>query len=281
MQQQGELGERIEMKTELNQLVVGIKGAGEMASAIAWRLYRANIKTIFMMEISHPLAVRRAVSFCEAVYKGSATVEGVEAGKADDADGIRAAWNKKAIAVIVDPQWTAVKTMRPQIVIDAILAKANMGTATTEAPLVIGLGPGFTAPTDVHMVIETNRGHHLGRIITDGSAELDTGIPGNIGGYTEQRVLRAPVDGIFKTRHSIADLLKSGDVIGTVESEKVHAGIDGVLRGRIRSGSRASKGLKIGDIDPRKDKSYCYTISDKARAIGGSVLEGILRVFNV
>ncbi|MDF1591111.1 MAG: selenium-dependent molybdenum cofactor biosynthesis protein YqeB [Desulfobacterales bacterium] len=269
------------MKTELNRLVVGIKGAGEMASAVAWRLYMANIKTIFMLEMPHPLAVRRSVSFSEAVYKGAATVEGVEARKAGDADGIRAAWHKKAIAVLVDPHWTALKTMRPQVVIDAILAKTNMGTAKTEAPLVIGLGPGFTAPSDVHMVIETNRGHYLGSIITDGSAALNTGIPGNIGGHTDQRVLRAPLEGIFKTRHSITNMVKSGDVIGTVESEKVYAGIDGVLRGLLRSGSRVSKGLKIGDIDPRKDKSYCYTISDKARAIGGSLLEAILRVYNV
>jgi len=269
------------MKTELHQLVVGIKGAGEMASAVAWRLYKANFRKIFMMEVPQPLAVRRAVSFCEAVYKGVAIVEGVEARKTDDADGIPAAWDKKAMAVLVDPLWATVKKMRPQVVIDAILAKANMGTATTEAPLVIGLGPGFAAPADVHMVIETNRGHHLGRIITDGSAELNTGIPGNIGGYAEQRVLRAPVAGIFKTRHSISDLVKSGDVIGTVDDETVYAGIDGVLRGLIRTGSRVSKDLKIGDIDPRQDKSYCDTISDKARAIGGSVLEAILRVYNV
>jgi len=234
-----------------------------------------------MLEMPHPLAVRRAVSFCEAVHKSTAIVEGIEAGRADDADGIQAAWNKKAIAVLVDPHWKALKTMRPQVVIDAILAKTNMGTETSEAPLVIGLGPGFTAPSDVHMVIETNRGHHLGRIITDGSAEHNTGIPGNIGGHTEQRVLRAPAAGTFNTRHSITDMVKSGDVIGTVEGEKVLAGIDGVLRGLIRSGSRVSKGLKIGDIDPRKDKSYCYTISDKARAIGGSLLEAILRVYNI
>jgi len=269
------------MKAELNQLIVGIKGAGKMASAIAWSLYKANIRKIFMMEIPNPLAVRRAVSFCEAVHKGAAIVEGVEAKRVDDADGVQAAWNKKAIAVLVDPQWESIKKMAPQVVIDAILAKTNMGTATTDAPLVIGLGPGFTAPADVHMVIETNRGHHLGRIFTDGSAENNTGVPGNIGGYSEQRVLRAPVSGIFKTRHSITDLVKLGDVIGTVEDEKVYAGIDGVLRGLIRPGSRVGKGLKIGDIDPRKDKSYCYTISDKARAIGGSVLEGILRVYNV
>jgi xanthine dehydrogenase accessory factor len=269
------------MKTELNQLVVGIKGAGEMASAVAWRLYKANIRKIFMMEISTPLAVRRAVSFCEAVHKGAATVEGVEARRVDDADGIQAAWNTKAIPVIIDPRWAALKTAHPHVVIDAILAKTNLGSSTAEALLVIGLGPGFIAPTDVHMVIETNRGHHLGRIITEGSAEYNTGIPGNIGGYLEQRVLRSPADGIFKTRHSISDLVKTGDVIGTVEGENVQAGIDGVLRGLIRSGSRVSKGLKIGDIDPRKDKSYCYTISDKARAIGGSILEGILRVFNV
>ncbi|MEW6671867.1 MAG: selenium-dependent molybdenum cofactor biosynthesis protein YqeB [Thermodesulfobacteriota bacterium] len=269
------------MKTELNQLVVGIKGAGEMASAIAWRLYKANVRKIFMMEIPSPLAVRRAVSYCEAVHKSLSTVEGVEARMVDEAEGIPAVWNKKAMAVLVDPHWKAVKKMQPHVVIDAILAKTNLGTAAAEAPLVIGLGPGFTAPGDVHMVIETNRGHHLGRIITDGSAENNTGIPGNIGGYSEQRVLRAPLDGIFKTRHSITDLVGSSDVIGTVEAEKVYAGIDGVLRGLIRSGSRVSRGLKIGDIDPRKDKSYCYTISDKARAIGGSVLEAILRVYNV
>jgi len=269
------------MKTELNRLVVGIKGAGEMASAVAWRLYMANIRSICMLETPAPLAVRRAVSFCEAVYKGNATVEGVEAVKVDDGEGIQAAWNRKKIAVLVDPDWQILKALTPRIVIDAILAKVNMGTAPSDAQLVIGLGPGFTAPADVHMVIETNRGHHLGRIITDGGAEPDTGIPGNIGGYTEQRVLRAPLDGIFKTRHSITDLVKSGDVTGTVEDEKVCAGIDGVLRGLIRSGSRVRKGMKIGDIDPRKDKSYCYTISDKARAIGGSVLEGVMRVFNV
>jgi len=269
------------MKSKLYQLVIGIKGAGEMASAVAWRLYQANFRNIFMLEIAEPLAVRRAVSFCEAVHKGSATVEGIEARKAGAAAEIRAVWDRRAIAVLVDPHGAAIVEMQPQVVIDAILAKANLGTAATDARLVMGLGPGFRAPQDVHMVIETNRGHQLGRIITHGRAEENTGIPGSIGGATEQRVLRAPADGTFKTRHSISDMVKPGEVIGTVEGENVVAGIDGVLRGLIRPGSRVVKGLKIGDIDPRKDKTYCHTISDKARAIGGSVLEGILRVFNV
>lgn len=266
--------------TRLNQLHIGIKGAGEMASAIAWRLFRANFHKIFMMEIPNPLAVRRAVSFCEAVHEGSTTVEGVESILVDDISDIHTAWSREAIAVLVDPHWKTIKGIQPQIVIDAILAKKNMGTATSEAPLVIGLGPGFTAPIDAHLVIETNRGHHLGRIITEGCAEQNTGTPGSIGGFTGQRVLRAPLDGIFKASRSIADLVAPADVIGTVEEEKVQAEIGGVLRGVIRSGSHVPKGLKIGDIDPRGQKHYCYTISDKSRAISGSVLEAILRFYN-
>jgi xanthine dehydrogenase accessory factor len=149
-----------------------------------------------------------------------------------------------------------------------------------EAPLVIGLGPGFAAGQDVHMLVETNRGHHLGRIITTGSAEPNTGIPGPIGGYTEERVLRAPCDGEFKAKASIGDQVKKGERIGTVEAEVVRARIDGVLRGLIRTASPVHRGLKIGDIDPRGDVNYCHTISDKARAISGSVLEAILRVYN-
>ena len=265
---------------KLNDLIVVIKGAGEMASAVAWRLYRAHIRQILMLEVASPLAVRRSVSFCEAVVDGHNTVEGVTARRADNIDGVRACWQKSQLAVCVDPEWKMLDGIQPEVVIDAILAKHNLGTRMDEALLVIGLGPGFVAGQDVHMVVETQRGHYLGRIITAGSAEPNTGIPGVINGYTEERVLRAPCDGEFKAACSIGDPVKKGDRIGTVASQIVRTQIDGVLRGLIRSAMHVKQGLKIGDIDPREDVHYCHTISDKARAISGSVLEAILRVYN-
>ncbi|MBW2486525.1 MAG: EF2563 family selenium-dependent molybdenum hydroxylase system protein [Deltaproteobacteria bacterium] len=265
---------------KLSDLVVVIKGAGEMASAVAWRIYMARIRRIVMLETPSPLAVRRTVSFCEAVHGGRQTVEGVSANRAGSPDEVQACWQKGHVAVCIDPHWTLLATFRPDVVVDAILAKKNLGTGMHEAPLVIGLGPGFVAGQDVHMVIETNRGHHLGRIITDGRAEPNTGTPGAINGYTEQRVLRAPCDGEFKAECSIGDHIKKGDRIGTVASEMVQAPIEGVLRGLIRSATLVQTGLKIGDIDPRGDARFCHTISDKARAISGSVLEAILRVYN-
>ena len=267
-------------RNRLNQLTIGIKGAGEMASAIAWRLYMANMRNLFMMEVAHPLAVRREVSFCEAVHEGWKTVEAVEAVRVESVEAVKKAWTAGKIAVIVDPKWKMGTTLRPDVMIDAILAKKNLGTNPTEAPLVIGLGPGFTAGKDVHLVIETNRGHHLGRIITSGSAAPNTGIPGNIGGFTAERVLRAPTGGVFRARHAIGDTVQSGDIIGTVAGLEVTAKIGGVIRGIIRTGSTVPEGLKLGDIDPRGDTEYCHTISDKARAIGGSVLEAICRVYN-
>ena len=265
---------------KLSELIVAIKGAGEMASAVAWRIYMSNIRQILMLETASPQAVRREVSFCEAVYDGRKTVEGVEACKADSDTTIREAWTQGKIAVVVDPEWKMLDRLQSNVVIDAILAKKNLGTRMSEAPLVIGLGPGFVAGQDVHLVIETNRGHNLGRIMSSGVAEPNTGIPGPIGGYTEERVLRAPCDGEFKARCSIGNLVKKGDLIGTVAADAVPAKIDGVLRGLIRSSSRVRQGLKLGDIDPRGNVDYCHTISDKARAIGGSVLEAILRVYN-
>ena len=264
----------------LSELIVVIKGAGEMASAVAWRIYMSNIRQILMLESASPQAVRREVSFCEAVHDGRKTVEGVEANRADNDDEAREAWRQGKIAVVADPEWKMLDRLQPNVVIDAILAKKNLGSHMREAPLVIGLGPGFVAGHDVHFVIETNRGHNLGRIMTSGTAEPNTGIPGPIGGYTAERVLRAPCDGEFKTRCSIGNLVKKGDRVGTVAADAVLANIDGVLRGLIRSSSRVHRGLKLGDIDPRGDVDYCHTISDKARAISGSVLETILRVFN-
>jgi xanthine dehydrogenase accessory factor len=264
----------------LSELIVAIKGAGEMASAVAWRIYMSNIRQILMLDTASPQAVRREVSFCEAVLDGSQTVEGVEAYRADNDTAIREAWTQGKIAVVIDPEWKMLDHFQPHVVIDAILAKKNLGTHMGEAPLVIGLGPGFVAGQDAHLVIETNRGHNLGRIMSSGNAEPNTGIPGPIGGYTEERVLRAPCDGEFKARCAIGDHIKKGDTVATVADDAVQAKIDGVLRGLIRSSSHVRQGLKLGDIDPRGNVDYCHTISDKARAISGSVLEAILRQYN-
>jgi xanthine dehydrogenase accessory factor len=265
---------------ELNDLAIVIKGAGEMASAVAWRLYMANFKKILMLETARPLAVRRKVSFCEALHAPSQTVEGVQATMVGAFEDIQAAWGQGEIAVAADPKWLLLHQVRPEVVVDAILAKNNLGTRMTDAELVIGLGPGFSAGQDVHMVIETHRGHDLGRILTTGSAQANTGVPGAIAGYARERVLRAPVAGHFQTSRSIGDLVNAEEIIGTVAGQKVPSRIDGVLRGLIRSGTKVTRGLKIGDVDPRGQKQFCDTISEKARAIGGSVLEAVLRVFN-
>jgi len=251
-----------------------------MASAVAWRLHMANIKKIFMMEIAYPLAVRREVSFCEAVHERHKEIEGVGAILAKDPEKIQSIWRNGKIAVVVDPTWKTLSRIRPDSVIDAILAKKNLGTTLEDASLVIGLGPGFTAGQDVHTVIETNRGHNLGRIIMSGEAAPNTGIPGPVSGFAGERVLRAPADGQFMAQRAIGDHVEKGEVIGFVEGVEVVAGITGVLRGLIRPGSQVSRKLKIGDIDPRGDAGYCYTLSDKARAIAGSVLENIMRVYN-
>ncbi len=258
-----------------------IKGAGEMASAIAWRLHSANIRRLCMLDLAQPRAVRRAVSFCPALETGSAVVEGIEARAATDWDGIRQAWAAQAIAVTLVEHWSMIDAAAaPDIVIDAIVAKRNLGTARRDAPLVIGLGPGFEAGGDVDLVIETNRGHNLGRIIETGRAEANTGIPGGIAGYTAERVVRAPAAGVFVSELDIGAPVGKGDVIGRLDGRAVEAGVAGVLRGLIRSGSQVPAGLKLGDIDPRGEAAYCSTISDKARAIAGSVLEAVMRHCN-
>jgi xanthine dehydrogenase accessory factor len=229
-----------------------------------------------MLETPAPLAVRREVSFCEAVHDGQKSVEGIAAVRIDDGTGLARAWDNGMIAVTVDPQGDTVRRLQPDIFIDATIAKRNLGIAITDAPLVVALGPGFTAGTDCHVVVETNRGHNLGRLITKGQAEPNTGIPGNIAGFTRERVLRAPADGRFCSDKRIGDPVAKGTAIGQVGGRTVVATIDGILRGLIRPGSQVKAGLKIGDIDPRGDATYCHTISEKARALGGSVLEAIL-----
>jgi xanthine dehydrogenase accessory factor len=260
-----------------NDKIIAIKGAGEMASAVAWRLYMARMPRIFMMEIERPLAVRRAVSFCEAVIENRQSVEGVEAVRADSFEQVSELWRRGKIAVLIDPLWQAVPRLKPDVVIDAILAKKNTRTRITEAACVIGLGPGFVPGRDVHWVIETNRGHNLGRIFSDQEAEPDTGIASEINGITSQRVLRAPQDGLFETLREIGAFTTAGEIIGSVQGVQVQAAIDGVIRGLLRSGWPVTRNLKVGDIDPRGIQSHCYTISDKARAISGSVLEAVLR----
>lgn len=257
-----------------------IKGAGEMASAVAWRLHRANIKRLCMLDLDRPLAVRRRVAFCPALELGFAEVEGVSARAAQDWPEIESAWAADEIPVIRATDWASMGELEPDVVIDSILAKRNTGTTIDQAPLVIALGPGFEAGRDCHLVIETDRGHDLGRIIEAGPSAPNTGIPGDIAGQTETRVLRAPRDGMFVSDHDIGDRVNQGDVVGTVGGHPVVARTGGVLRGLLASGTDVPAGLKLGDIDPRGRVEYCATISDKARAIAGSALECVLRVCN-
>ncbi len=257
-----------------------VKGAGEMASAVAWRLYMANMHRICMLDLDNPLCVRRRVSFCSAFESGSVVVEGVQGVAARGWGEVEAAWAARKIAVVRTTDWERMETRAPDVLIDAILAKRNLGTGKDQAGLVIALGPGFEAGKDCHLVIETNRGHNLGRIIASGGAEPNTHVPGAISGHTTARVLRAPAAGVFETARSIGDSVSRNDVVGHVAGEPVKAQLDGMLRGLIRPGTKVRAGLKLGDIDPRGKREYCDTISDKGRAIAGAVLEGVMRYLN-
>ncbi len=266
--------------TSLKNLVIAIKGAGEMATGVAWRLHAARFKIVFT-EIEKPMAVRRAVSFCEAVYDGVKTVEGVTTRRVESADEVPAVWEAGDIPLLIDPDMEQARQLKPDVLLEATLAKRNLGTSMNDAPLVIALGPGHTAGRDAHFVIETNRGHNLGRLITEGEAAANTGVPGNIGGFTSERVFRSPAEGVFEPKVRLGDLVEKGQTVAVVAGVEVSAGVSGIVRGLIRPGVRATKGLKIGDVDPRGNREYLETISEKARAIGGSVLEAILRVYNI
>jgi len=233
-----------------------------------------------MTDIDDPLAVRRMVSFCEALHHETWSVEGVCSARIDSPEDAPGLWNERVIPVLVDPENRAKDILKPDVVVDAILAKQNLGTSMTDAPVVLGMGPGFSAGKDVHFVIETNRGHNLGRLIFEGEASPNTGVPGDIAGRTLQRVLRAPSDGVFESDVQIGTLVEEGQVVGHVGGDAVKVRLSGVVRGLIRPGTKVIRNVKIGDVDPRGDVSYCYTISEKARAIGGTVLEAILMCFN-
>lgn len=263
-----------------DRLVVLIRGAGEIASGVAHRLQLSHFK-VCMTEIPHPLAVRRAVAFSEAIYEGEKEVEGIRAKFISEPEEIESLWKRGGIPILIDPDGKKTRNFtNPDVLVDAIMAKRNLGTHVSDAPLVIGLGPGFTAGRDVHVVIETNRGHDLGKMILKGTAEPDTGIPGEIGGYAMERLLQTMKRGIFHPQELIGDRVNKGSVVAVVDDFPVIAKVSGVLRGLLREGVEVKKGMKVGDIDPRGRKESCFTISDKARAIGGGVLEAVLYRFN-
>ncbi len=257
-----------------------IYGAGEMASGVAVRLFRAGFRRLVMLEVASPTAVRRPVSFCEAVHDGRVAVEGVEAGLAADTAAVPGVWAGGRIAVLTDPGHTSRAALAPEVVVDAILAKTNLGLQKDDAPLTVGLGPGFTAGKDCRVVVETQRGHNLGRLFFTGCAEPDTGIPGEIAGKTIERVLRAPVAGIVEAGLAVGTPVCAGDEICRVGGTPVRAGIDGMLRGLVRDGLPVTEGFKLGDVDPRGRREYCFTVSEKARALGGAVLEAVCAHFS-
>ena len=256
-----------------------IRGAGDIASAIALRLHRSGI-SLMMTEVEQPLTVRRTVAFSEAVRLGECQVEGVAAKHVESAvqamDLIRSGCN--AIPVLVDPECRCCDELHPDVLVDAILAKRNVGTAMHMAPVVIGIGPGFTAGVDCHAVVETMRGHTLGRVYYEGSALPNTAVPGLVGGFAGERVLRAASEGEFRGVAAIGDTVQEDQVVAYVGGVPILATLNGVLRGLVADGVYVSKGLKCGDIDPRGDVSYCALVSDKGLAVAGGVLEAILHL---
>ena len=260
-----------------NTDMIVIRGAGDISTGTIHRLFRAGFP-VLVLEAKHPSAIRRKVAFSEAVYDGAATVEGVSATRIDDVAQISAVLDRDEVPLLVDPSGESIRRLRPAAVVDAILAKRNLGTSMDMAPLTVALGPGFEAGRDVHYVIETMRGHDLGRVIALGSAAANTGIPGNIGGYGVERVVRAPTAGVFRLYRDIGSIVAAGEIIGAVASgageTPVRANISGLLRGILRDGYPVTAGFKLADVDPRLEElKNCFTISDKARCIAGSVLE--------
>jgi len=269
----------LRIHSSLTDLKILVRGAGEQATGIAHRLHRSHLR-VAMTEVESPLAVRRQVSFCEAVWDGEALVEGIRARRAGGGEEFDSILAKGEIPILVDPEFTCLEAWSPDVVIDATIAKRNLGTSRDMAQLVIGFGPGFCAGADVDVVVETNRGHDLGRLIFEGSASPNTGVPGDTAGYTVERVLRAPRDGVLTVLADLGTLVDKGQVVALVGGEPIAAGVAGVVRGMLRPGSTVKRGMKAGDVDPRGVLAQCSTISEKARALGGAALEAILWRFN-
>ena len=251
-----------------------------MASGVAHKLARSRFR-VCLTEISQPLAVSRGVAFCEAVYDGEKEVEGIVARRVESASEILKLWRDGRIAIVVDPKTSVRKVLKPGVLVDAIMAKKNLGTGIGHAPLVIGLGPGFKAGKDVHLVVETNNSERLGRVILEGEAEKDTGIPVAIGGLTHERALHAQQGGLFQAERDIEGMVSAGEVVATVGGQPVRAEIDGIIRALLRSGTTVEKGTKLGEIDPSGNIEDCYTIRPRVRAIAGGVLEAIMTYYNV
>ena len=263
------------MKSRGQPVLVWIKGGGDLATGVAHRLHRAGLHVV-ITELPQPLVVRRAVAFASAVCAGRIVLEGVEARLAADQAEAQGLLAQRIVPVLVDPRGAIIRNLHPDVTVDARMAKRNLDTARNEASVVIGLGPGFVAGEDVHAVIETARGHDLGRVILHGGATPDTHIPGLVQGYGPERLLRAPCVGVFHGHRRIGDLVQSGEIIADVDGRPVIASLSGVVRGLLTDGLPVQQGLKIGDIDPRGLVEQCFTISDKARAVGGGVLEAVL-----
>ena len=258
----------------LESMLALVIGGGDLGTGTAYRLHRAGFKVV-VSELPQPSVIRRAVAFASAVYDGQIKVEGVEARLAKGKEEIRSLLKQGIVPVIADPEGKARSLLKPDVIVEARMAKRSLSTTLADAPIVIGLGPGFTAGQEVHAVVETMRGHNLGCVILQGSAQPDTHVPGLVHGYGRERVLWAPCAGRFRSDAHIGDPAEAGQIIAWVEEQPVQAGISGVLRGLLHNKLLVDEGQKVGDIDPRGITEYCFTISDKARAIGGAVLEAI------
>ena len=260
----------------MNNDIIVVRGGGDMATGTIHKLHRCGFK-IVILEIENPSSIRRAVCFSEAVYDNKTIVEDVVCEKANNIDEVYSILDKGNIPVIIDPCGEYIKKLNPLVVVDAILAKKNLGTNKDMAPITIALGPGFCASKDVDIVIETMRGHNLGRLIENGYAKENTGVPGEIKGVSKERVIYSSASGIISNVKNIGDIVKKGEVIAYIDKTEVKASIDGVLRGLIRDKSNIKSKFKIADIDPREEEvKNSFTISDKARTIAGGVLEAIL-----
>lgn len=254
-----------------------VKGGGDLASGAIYRLWKAGFR-VFVTETDQPTTIRRSVAFANAVYEAVWTVQGVTARRVTSLDEAFAAVEAGSIPILVDPEASVRLALQPHVLVDGIMAKRNVGTRIDHAPVVIALGPGFTAGLDCHAVVETQRGHNLGRVLYEGTAAPNTGVPGDVGGYTWERVLRAPCDGTFRAVRSIGDAVGTGDIVALVDNEPVVSAIAGVVRGLLHDGLRVSRGQKVGDVDARAEVSHCFTISDKALSVGGGVLEAALHL---
>ena len=258
-----------------------VRGGGDLATGTIYKLKKSGFP-VLILEVPNPSAIRRNVSFCEAVYQGTQTVEDMTCYLVESVEQAEQFINEGKLCVLVDPMGESIARLKPLAVIDAILAKKNLGTNRNMAPITLALGPGFVAGEDVDAVIETKRGHNLGRVLWEGAAAPNTGIPGIIGGYGKERVIHCPAKGILRNVKKITDTVSRGEVIAVVETEEgnvpVKATLDGILRGLIRDGYPVHVGFKMADIDPRAEEyENCFTISDKARCIAGGVLEALLQ----